>query len=282
LDRHDATDYAELVAVLAAKLEACGSYLVFREYLTLEETRLHAAHFCHEFRLCPLCAIRRAAKMLQRYESRVLELMRAGGLTAWLVTLTVKSGPDLAERLDHLRASLKRLHKDRSRARGSGSRNATSSMLDVEAAAWSFEVKRGRGRHGWHPHVHAVWLASEPPQQWELSAEWHKITGDSYIVDVRRMRTGDASTPARAEQLGGDLAEVFKYALKFSELRLSDNYRAQLVTKGRRLLGSLGELRGLEVPADLLDAKVVREDLPYIERLAWYMGAGVYTTGGGE
>ena len=51
-------------------------------------------------------------------------------------------------------------------------------------------------------------LATSQPSQTDLSTEWHKITGDSMVVDCRPI-LGD---PAEG------FMEVFKYAVKFSDL----------------------------------------------------------------
>ena len=69
----------------------------------------------------------------------------------------------------------------------------------------------------------------------QLSREWEALTGDSFIVDVRPMYG----------EIDGFL-ETFKYALKFSDLELSDNLHAYKTLKGKRLINSFGALRGVE------------------------------------
>jgi plasmid rolling circle replication initiator protein Rep len=76
-------------------------------------------------------------------------------------------------------------------------------VLDgVVGAVWSYEVKRGQNSGEWHPHLHMIALAEQQPSQERLSREWHQITGDSFVVDVRPI-VGD---PAEG------FLEVFKYA----------------------------------------------------------------------
>ncbi|WP_430930393.1 hypothetical protein, partial [Pseudomonas aeruginosa] len=53
-----------------AGLSACGEWLHFREYYTVDKIRLHAASFCKQHLICPLCAIRRGAKSLAAYLAR--------------------------------------------------------------------------------------------------------------------------------------------------------------------------------------------------------------------
>lgn len=63
-----------------------------------------------------------------------------------------------------------------------------------------------------------IWLCREAPDARKLSEEWQHWTGDSFIVDVR---------PFHSDQdVVSGFFEVFKYALKFSELPLADNWEA--------------------------------------------------------
>ena len=69
--------------------------------------------------------------------------------------------------------------------------------------------------------------------------------------------------------------ETFKYALKFSDLQLSDNLHAYKTLKGKRLINSFGALRGVEVPEELTDDDL-DDDLPYMLMLYTYRkGSGL-------
>lgn len=236
-------------------LAHCGNYLLFRDYYTVGKIRLHAARFCKKHLLCPLCAIRRGAKMVKAYIDR-LEVIKAAtpGLRASLVTLTVKDGNDLGERFEHLQSSVQKLHKMRS-----GSRQY-SEACKASGAVWSYEFKRGKNSGLWHPHVHAVWLHQVDIDAAELSKQWHSITGDSFIVDVTPFHDQD-------NVISGFL-EVFKYAVKFSDLPLEDNWHGFETLAGKRLIASFGEFRGVVVPEDLTDVPL--DELPYVEHLFAY------------
>ena len=243
---------------LARRVSDCGEYLVFRHYFTIDAIRLHGASFCMKHLLCPLCAIRRGSKALKAYLDR-WEVIRAEktALRPFLVTLTVKDGDDLAERFKHLCDGQRELWKRRHRGRG-------SVLAAVAGAVWSFEVKRGAGSGLWHPHLHMIALANVAPDQAELSAEWRSITGDSYIVDVREISQEDTAA---------GFLEVFKYALKFSDMTPADTYAAYSALKAKRLIGSAGVFRGVEVPEELNDELL--DDLPYVDLFYRYMhGAG--------
>ena len=243
---------------LSKRVRECGDYLLFRHYFTVDQVRLHAAHFCTKHLLCPLCAIRRGAKALSAYLPRY-EALRAAQpvLRPFLVTLTVKDGSDLKERFEHLHKSQRELWMRKHRARGS--------VLDgVEAAVWSYEVKRGKGSGLWHPHLHMVAMSRQAPDAGQLATEWQAITGDSFIVDVRPI---DEADPASG------FLEVFKYALKFSDMDPADTFAAFKVLAGRRLVGSAGLFRGIEIPEDLRDEPML-DDLPFVELFYRYMAAG--------
>lgn len=244
---------------LAKRVSECGEYLVFRHYFTIDAVRLHGASFCMKHLLCPLCAIRRGSKALKAYLDR-WEVIRAEkiALRPFLVTLTVKDGDDLAERFKHLHDAQRELWKRKHRGRG-------SVLASVEGAVWSYEVKRGAGSGKWHPHLHMIALAPHAPDQAELAAEWKAITGDSFIVDVRPI--------SQADPVSGFL-EVFKYALKFSDMTPADTFDAYCVLKGKRLIGSAGAFRGVVVPEDQNDELL--DDLPYVDFFYRYMHGSGY------
>ncbi len=244
-----ALPFEQGLAKRAERLRSCGDYLIFRHYFTVDEVRLHGARLCMQHLLCPLCAIRRGAKALGRYLTR-WELIQADkpALRPFLVTLTVKDGPDLAERFHHLRKAQRELWMRKHRGRGS--------VLDgVQGAVWSYEVKRGSGSGSWHPHLHMIALAEVQPDAFELSREWHEITGDSFIVDVRPIEQDDP--------VSGFL-EVFKYAVKFSDQPPEDTVHAFRILKGKRLLDCAGLFRGVVVPDELLDDPEGFDDLPFV------------------
>lgn len=247
---------------LGARLENCGSYLLFRDYYRVGKVRLHAAKFCKTHLLCPLCAIRRGAKMVKGYMDRLSVITSSQpDLKPYMVTLTVKDGPVLSERFKHLQKSLQRLHKTRT---GKGQYSEASKAA---GAVWSYEFKRGKGSGLWHPHVHAVWLCTEKPDAKALSEQWRAITGDSFIVDVRPFHDDQ-------DTLSGFL-EVFKYAVKFSDLPLADNWQGYEALRGKRLIASFGEFRGVEIPNELADEAI--DDEPFIELLFRFIAGAGYS-----
>jgi hypothetical protein len=242
------------------RLSKCGDYLVFRHYWTVDKVRLHGARLCGKSLLCQLCAIRRGSKALKAYADR-WEIIHAEKphLLPFLVTLTVKDGPDLKERFKHLHKGQRELWKQKQRGRG-------SPFDGIEGAVWSYEIKRGSGSGLWHPHLHMIALAETAPDAFELAKEWKNITGDSFIVHV---------TPIDQKDPISGFMEVFKYAVKFSDQPPADTVHAWLTLATKRLLGSSGCFRGVVVPESLLDDPEGLGELPYITLFYRYLhGAG--------
>ena len=258
---------------LAGNLRACASYLVFKNYYNVNQVRLYAFTACRKHLLCPFCAMRRGAKYLQAYYERLQVILAEQPserpLKAYMVTLTVKDGANLWERYSALRNALKRYQQRRRDAlKGQG-------MVEYAKATggvMSSEVRRGKGSGSWHPHVHMVWLCEQKPDARQLSKEWLEVTGDSYIVDVRELY-GDSV-------IDGFL-EVFKYALKFSDMELSDNWHAYETLQGKRMVESFGLFRGVEVPDNLTDDELADE--PYLLMLYRFVkNAGYSFVGQGD
>lgn len=263
------SEYAKTLgeSKLSHALECCGDWLLFRDYFTVNQVKLQSAVFCKKPLLCPLCAIRRAAKYLVVYQEKLSSVLASfPDLQAYMVTLTVVDGPDLLERFKLLRVSIRRMVTARLRYLGNHRRYSPIEFAKAFGGVYSIEVKRGKNSGSWHPHVHMVWFCKESPCKYNLSEEWLGFSGDSFIVDVRKFY-------GEMDVLAG-FSEVFKYALKFSTLSLEDNWQAFSDLRGRRLIDSFGVLRGVKVPESLLD-ELLPEEIPYIKRLfLWYQEFG--------
>lgn len=241
------------------RVAGCASWLHFRHFLPIDEIRLYNAVFCQLFLLCPFCAMRRGAKQAREYEKRINHLKAENPeIRCSMVTLTVKNGQDLAERVQRLRSAFQHMVRQRKDAYR---KNMRTKMKHWLGWSGSIEVKKGRGSGEWHPHMHIVVLhKGQELNHWRykqaLSKEWLEKTGDSYILDIRPLR--DQELP------GPDLVEVFKYALKFSDLTIQDQVYAWRILHGQRLLLNGGILRGVKVPAVLTD-EIPDEDMPYLD-----------------
>jgi hypothetical protein len=146
-------------------------------------------------------------------------------------------------------------------------------MAKAIGVVGSYETKRGCNSSLWHPHCHMIWLCYDKPDQAKLRQEWEEITGDSFMCDVTEFRN-------HQDPVEGFL-EVFKYALKFSDMPLEDNWHAYKTLKTRRMLFSLGTFYGVKVPEELTDECL--EDAPFVELFFRHTSAGyVFVKGDAE
>ena len=246
-------------------LKHCASYLVFHEYLSIEETRLVKAHTCKQHLLCPFCAMRRSGKFVAKNLPKVEQVVNENrARIPSLVTFTVKNGPNLQERYTHLRRAHRRLNRRRLDAKAGKTK---TEWLKVAGGITSYEfTKKDEG--DWHPHIHALVMLDDFIDQKALSDEWLDITGDSFIVDIRRIR---CNANSGGLDIASALLEVCKYALKFHDMTLPDTWHAYQTLRTRRLVDSFGVLRGVQVPENLLDDPL--EGLPYVERHYQYRPA---------
>lgn len=273
------------------RLINCGNYLMFRDYYKRGEVRLHDANFCCTHLLCQLCALRRGAKKARETAEKVAYLLRKDpALEVSLITLTVKNGPDLEERFQHLLTGKKKIIYTMQNAKKR--KKQVSEFARIEGIIGAVEVTRNK-KGEWHPHIHAIilhrgdflplrdgqgrivtrWDARRKVRvpQLALSNEWQRMTGDSFILDVSPIPS------MTQDDLIKHCCEVFKYALKFSSMPPSDIVHAWLTLSGRQLVFSAGLLRGLEKDPDTLldELEPDLEDEPYLEIMYRYIhGAG--------
>lgn len=241
-----------------ANLKHCASYLVFNDYYTVDDLRLVKAHTCKQHLLCPFCAMRRSGKFVAKNLPKVEQVINENrSLIPALVTFTVKNGPNLQERFNHLRRAHRALNQARRNA-FKGQKHTEWSKVAGGITSYEF-TKKDEG--DWHPHIHALVMLDDFIDQKALSQEWEEITGDSFILDIRRIR-GNAN--AGGLDIASGLLEVCKYALKFHDMTLPDTWHAYQTLRTRRLVDSFGILRGVELPENLLDDPL--EGLPFIER----------------
>jgi plasmid rolling circle replication initiator protein Rep len=242
---------------LYTNVTTCADYLVFHDYYTVDQLRLVKAYTCKKHLLCPFCAARRAAKAVEKNIERVTTVLESDkNLKPVMLTLTVKNGDDLQERFLHLKSSFQRLQQNR---RNALKGQKWTEFARVQGGMFSFEITNNGD--GWHPHIHMVALLDDWIDQKALSEEWQAITGDSFIVDIRRIKPLDQNVSTL--NIAGAMLEVFKYSMKFQDMTLDLNWEAYEVLNKKRLYGSFGNLRGVDLPDKLLDDPL--EGLPYLE-----------------
>ena len=260
---HRASDnHAKVLRKILARLKGCANYLLFHNYYTIDQIRLAKVTTCQMPLLCAFCSRSKAGKMLEKYLERFKLLISENpSLKPALLTMTITHSKEseLMERFLHLSNSWKKYQSQRRdwKKKGWG----FNELCKVDGAVFRYEVTNKHG-NGWHPHLHSLVLLNNWIDQKQIVKEWKKITGDSDIVDIRRIK-GKTD-----DELIKSFQEVFKYTLKFSEMTLADTFQAYETLKGKRLQGSFGSFWGVKIPEEITDD--LFEDLPYLEMLYRY------------
>lgn len=250
---------SDLASRVSKNLSGCCNYLVFHNYYTIDQTRLVKAVTCKQHLVCPFCAARRAAKNMTAYSEKIEQVTSENKtLKPVMITMTVKNGHDLEERFDHLKASMSRLIERRRDYLKKG--RGQTEFRKIDGAMYSVEFTHNP-ESGWHPHVHMIALVHDWIDREALSREWENVTGDSKIIDVRLIKNKKINSE-KSDLISG-LAEVLKYALKFSDLDNSKVWEAYKSLKTKRLMATFGSLWGVKVPEKLTDDPL--ENLPFIE-----------------
>lgn len=207
----------------------CGSECMI-EWNHEERRYRIKANYCHS-RHCEPCMRAKsnllARNLREKLEERPDDLYR-------FVTLTLRhTDTPLADQIKRLYRSFTRL---RAMPAWKQSQRGGAATLEVK---WDPQTRK------WHPHLHVIcaggYLAKE-----SLSTAWHRATGDSFIVDIRRL---DAKK---------DVAYyVAKYVTKgTNDAVWADADAAQefvTATRGLRSCATFGSWRGfalLAKPAD--------------------------------
>lgn len=195
----------------------CGSALWLEA--SGDEMRLKA-NACHD-RWCQACQRRAVASV--RLE--LAKLWKPGNTR--FITLTLKhSTTPLKEQIKRLRSCFQEL------------RRRPLWKHSVTGGAAFVEVKIGRDEL-WHPHLHliveGVWIEGA-----ELARLWHAVTGDSYVIDIRRPR--DEQTVVHY---------VTKYVTKPAD---ADVFRTPerldeciMAMKGIRIMSCFGSWKGVKL-----------------------------------
>lgn len=249
------------------RLEGCGTALLLREWIEEEGAiTLKKANFCCQHLLCRTCATRRASKTQKKHSAVIRHALETfPNLIPVQITLTIKNGFDLVERFKHLADSLSSMLKAADNAKRSPEYCDPVEWNKVQGFVRAFEITN-EGK-GWHVHFHATALLSDFINVYKLSSEWLEITGDSIIVDVRRIyakQNDESDDREQLDALDKAMLETFKYSLKFGDLSGEQIAEVGYKLRGRRFISSGGLLRGLKLEEDMTD-----EDLKGSYREFW-------------
>ena len=251
----------------AIRLYCCGSWLALRHFHEQDEAKVVNAILCKLTFLCPVCAIRRQAKLFAAAVPKVQTINEENPeLKMVMITLTTKTNSSLEKGMEHLRTSYRKMSEASRRVSSDSSKNQTALELNkVRGMIRSFEIKRSKGDETkWNCHLHAFAFIEKWIDVEKLSAEWSHYTGDSFIVDVRQVeKKNEDSDPI----LSG-LSEVIKYPLKFAGLSPQDAWHAHSVLKGARMTDWTGLFRGMRTGVPETDLDIENPSGPYSDFIA--------------
>lgn len=186
------------------------------------DERFRLACFRCRDRFCDPCA----AERRQTIAANLREQLPDARLR--LLTLTIKARDwPLSDQIDFFLESFRKLRGRREIARR------------ITGGLWFFELTLNGATRQWHPHLHVIAEGHFLPHQL-LKNTWADVTGDSFIVDVRRLRDTNAAA-----------AYVLKYATKgigTSVWQDKDRYAEAIASlAGRRTFGAFGSWQKLSL-----------------------------------
>lgn len=133
------------------------------------------ANYCHD-RLCRPCATAKAIRVREALKPMVNKP------NLKFVTLTLRhTDTPLRDQIRRLNSSFRKL------------RSSKFWRSRVTGGVAFLELKRSKDGERWHPHYHIILDSKYFPQN-ELAQLWLKCTGDSYIVDIRKIQSAREAT----------------------------------------------------------------------------------------
>jgi hypothetical protein len=158
---------------IVERFQACGAQAVVEWSDAEQRYRVRCDH-CHN-RHCEPCARAKAQLLALNLRER---LDRPPEGRYRFITLTIAhTDKPLTDQLKHLQQSFTRLRKTK------------LWKSSQKGGAAIIEVKYDRETGEWHPHLHVV-AEGQYLRQADLSDAWFSVTGDSRIVDIRRLDSG--------------------------------------------------------------------------------------------
>jgi hypothetical protein len=198
----------------------CHNKAVFARNITTGSVRV-LAKSCH-LRFCPICNQARE-NMIRRNVSGWLEKKAYPKF----MTLTLKNCTD------GLRGEIQRLYQCFRQLR-----RIKLIKQRVKSGIWFFQVTRSKDGLTWHPHLHCILTGGYIPKR-DLLQEWYRLTGESFIVDIKLIR--DVHSAA---------CEVARYAAtacNIKSINTDEMFELENALRSRRICGTWGQARKLKL-----------------------------------
>jgi len=114
----------------------------------------------------------------------------------------------------------------------------------VQGGIWFFHIKKSETDYQWHNHLHCLFDSYYYPQN-ELKKAWSKVTGGSYIVDIRPIRS-----PKKA---ANDAARYAACPCNVTDLTHDELLEVYYALHGRRICGAFGTAKGVPLKPPKLE-----------------------------
>lgn len=296
-------------------LYLCGHHLETEyQFENGDKTRadhvLKTGNFCKTHLICPVCASRLQSQTMGKYKTAIFKAAE-DYKNAYMLTVTIKDGENLKERIEHLKKSMQRLRKRKK-----------SEFSKITASIIKIEVHKGDRSNLWHPHFHclvfsneridyrvydekkkndikkrcskedrtptkrdllpaALNLIGDMPMS-KLSLDWLKATkNDSHNISCEPLRRDKYKKLSEQENIFRQSIEVLKYTNKFNAARLTkthspDDYIEVLCAlSGKRTRSTTGAFRGIGTKEAYVDSSIKTPDGGY--SLGWSVTEGHYS-----
>ena len=272
LDSWDKQHDNPLTPMASSRVSNCGSWLKFRHYEDINKKTLYKARFCKKDKICPGCAARRASKQVMKVEQQLRSNEHLIEGYWYYIVLPVKhnSSEFFTTVFERLQNGLKAINQSiRNVSRGQNSNNWFSQFNGI-----MYSIEETKTDNGWNIHANLLVRSSTPLTNllkkkgknsfWCKSAveTWKEIAEGSLNISISPINVSNQA------ELIKNLQEVFKYSLKFQDLSPDDLLIAYTALYKKRLLGTMGTLRGLKIDVDLQGDDV--ENQIFIESLYHY------------
>lgn len=207
------------------RFDNCGGECVVEWSETLQKYRLRAS-YCR-CRHCRPCMRSKAALIAANLKTRLETGAKNERDRFRFITLTLRhTDRPLVEQIKNLYAHFRALRK--------------TALWKKSQRGGSFQIEVGLNKVGeWHPHLHII-SEGDFIRQHDLANHWMKITGGSFKVDVRAIKTGkDAAAYVAKYVCKGTSDDVWNNPDKAQEWVTS--------TRGLRTCATFGTWRGFKL-----------------------------------
>ena len=202
----------------SSRLQSCRKFAWFVQSSVTNKLRVMSSR-C-KLRWCPIC--RDVSRMIV---TTAVEKWLAVQDYPKMITLTLKHNDD------ELSSQIKRLYESFQKLR----RRAYFQRL-ITGGVWFFQLKFNQQTEQWHPHIHCLVAGKFLPHA-RLKSLWLKITGDSSVVDIRRVKD--------AQSCSNEVARYATSPADITAVNLDRSLEIYYATKHRRICGTWGNARTL-------------------------------------